>query len=351
MRRVLLLLACLSVAACGDPMRNLETLAEQDMGEDAPTLDAVGAPVSEAEEEGGVLASLMSGDDDETSEATDETGQDLMATEAPDQTDPGTDGSQAQEQQSNPPKRRGLFALFTAPKEDPPNEAQVAALVEPGDDPADTEEASLQQAALDPGAAAVDEPVSDAMPQPTANAGFLGLFAGRTAAVSDSAPKSEVSPGVVLPYGKVARVCGLSKREMGKEIAKFPEKRPIHHLYDSEPGNTAPHTLYLTGFDDGCARQFTASLAMFGSVAMHEQLRYGLPAEVQPYSDTDKAYETLKQKVCRVPKRKPCGGKLSAMERNTVFLSIYERFGANAHWSNLLLHDGKVLAQDHKAGG
>ena len=163
--------------------------------------------------------------------------------------------------------------------------------------------------------------------------------------------KSEISYGAVLPYGKVARICGLTKRQMGKKIAQYPERRPVHQLYDSDPESTDPRSFYLTGFADGCARQFTAALAVFGSVGMHEMLRYGLPAEVQPYSGTDKAYERLKRKVCGKPKRKPCGSKISLMEKDTVFLSVYERFEGNAQWMNLLLHKGDVVAQDNKKGG
>ena len=99
-----------------------------------------------------------------------------------------------------------------------------------------------------------------------------------------------------------------------------------------------------------CARQFTAAMAVFGSVEMHEQLRYGLPAEVQPYSDTDKAYEKLKRRVCNKPRRKPCGGRIGQMAKDTVFLSVYERFGGNSQWMNILLHGGDIVAQDRKSG-
>lgn len=167
-------------------------------------------------------------------------------------------------------------------------------------------------------------------------------------AVLAALPPSEIAPGNVLPYGQVARICGLPKREFGKQIAQYPERSPVHFIYDSNPGNARPHTFYITGFADGCARQFTASMAMFGPVALHEQLRYGLPAEVQPYSDTDKAYEAVKARVCGVPRQKPCGSKVSRLDRSTVFVSIYERFGSNPHWTNLLLHEGDILAQDQK---
>jgi hypothetical protein len=81
---------------------------------------------------------------------------------------------------------------------------------------------------------------------------------------------------------------------------------------------------------------------------MHEQLRYGLPSKVQPYSTTDKAYEGIKRSVCGVGKKKACGAKIKTLEKNTVFISIYDRIGSNAQWSNVLLHKGWVLATDRK---
>jgi hypothetical protein len=164
------------------------------------------------------------------------------------------------------------------------------------------------------------------------------------------ASKSEIAFGTRLPYGRVATICGVDTRQLGTRTAQYPERRPRYQLYDSAPGSTDPHTFYITGFDDGCARQFTAALAVFGSVEMHEQLRYGLPAEVQPYSDTDKAYETIKRQVCNKPRRKPCGSRIGQMARDTVFVSVYERFGGNAQWMNLLLHGGDLVAQDRKSG-
>lgn len=51
-----------------------------------------------------------------------------------------------------------------------------------------------------------------------------------------------------------------------------------------------------------------------------------------------------------MPRREPCGARIKRLERDTVFLSIYERFGDNARWKNLLLHNGDLLAQDVKGG-
>jgi hypothetical protein len=155
-----------------------------------------------------------------------------------------------------------------------------------------------------------------------------------------------VEMGTVLPYGTLARVCNVPDRKLGTRVERYPERRGTYAIYDSQPGNTAPHTFYLTGFDDGCARQFTAALAIFGAPETHEQLRYGLPSQVQPYSSTDAAYETLKSQVCRVGKGKPCGSAMSRLSRDTVFVSVYETFGSNQFWKTILLHDGKVVETD-----
>lgn len=158
----------------------------------------------------------------------------------------------------------------------------------------------------------------------------------------------EVAAGTRLPYGQLARLCGANRQVLGNKVATYPEARGKFTLHDTKPGSTAQRTFFVTGFDDGCARQFTAALAMFGSPVMHEQLRYGLPSKVQPFSTTDEAYETLKQKVCRVGKGKPCGNSMRRLERTTTFLAVYERFGSNPRWKTVLLHDGEVLAADIK---
>ena len=105
----------------------------------------------------------------------------------------------------------------------------------------------------------------------------------------------------------------------------------------------------MTGFSDGCPRQVTAALAIFGAPSMHEQLRYGLPSDEYPYSDTDKAYEGIKARMCGKPKGKPCGSRIKSVERNTVFISTYERFGDTARWSDMLVHNGAVLAKTIKS--
>ena len=154
--------------------------------------------------------------------------------------------------------------------------------------------------------------------------------------------------GTRLPYGQIARVCNVPRRKLGKKIEGYPERRSTYDLYDSDPNASSARTFYLTGFDDGCARQFTAALVIFGSPESYEQIHYGPSGEAQPILDTDKAYERVKRRVCGVRKGKPCGSKMRRLERDTVFVSVYERFGSNPRWKNILLHDGEVVAMDMK---
>lgn len=169
-------------------------------------------------------------------------------------------------------------------------------------------------------------------------------------AAAGEAPPS-VPPGTLLSFGLVKPVCDLPRGKRGTEIAAFPERRAAWRLYDSAPGKTTPHPFYITGFDDGCARTFTAAVAVFGAPEMHELLRYGLPDEAHPYSATDSAYETIKARVCRVARGTPCGDRVSRLERNTVFVSAYEHYGDNAQWLEMLLHDGAVIETEVKSGG
>jgi hypothetical protein len=220
------------------------------------------------------------------------------------------------------PPRRGLLGLF--------RRAAVAASER------DMEQDTTQVAAAPPNAQN-NAPQSPSLS--AENSASRGLDPG--------APDYRIVPlGTELPYGTLARVCDVPKRQLGTRIAGYPERRSSYIIYDSQPGNTGLHSFYMTGFEDGCARQFTAALAMFGSPQTHEQLRYGLPSKVQPYSATDAAYEKLKSKVCRVGRGKPCGSGMNRLARDTVFVSVYERFGSNPVWKTLLLHDGAVIETD-----
>ena len=193
------------------------------------------------------------------------------------------------------------------------------------------------------------DPTANAVPsaEEIAREGFFtSIFGGVSDGGSD---QSDVPLGQALPYGKVGRVCEAKGKKLGAKIEKFPARGRGYTLYDTIPNSTAQRTFYVTGFADGCPRQFTASLAMFGAPSMHEQLRYGQPSDAFPYTATDSAYETIKRQVCGVAKRKPCGSRIKRLEKDTVFISTYERFGGAARWSDILLHDGDVVASAVKA--
>ncbi|GAA6190003.1 hypothetical protein NBRC116596_30660 [Litorivita sp. NS0012-18] len=254
--------------------------------------------------------------------------------------------------ESAKPARKGLAALFKRNR----------------NTGAGGQEAPLTLAAVPPALAAApqaDTPSGKASAAPSAEAlGDTpaaaprkgGGFFGKLAAAKSAAPRRANGPdalavayGTQLPYGEIAHICNLPTSAMGKEVASYPERRAKYRLYDSLPGHTTAHTFYMTGFADGCARQFTAALAVFGSASMYERLQYLLPAKQRQKGAADQAYEKVKSKVCGAPRGKPCGNKIGMLERDTVFVSVYERYGDNARWTNLLLHDGAVLAKDIKA--
>jgi len=205
--------------------------------------------------------------------------------------------------------------------------------------------------------AAASAPKRDAAPRGL----FGGLFsagggssADRAATSAARAPRAgapdarEVPMGTTLPYGEIARVCDVPARQLGKKVEDYPERGGQYAIHDSAPGSTGAHAFYLTGFGDGCARQFTAAMAIFGSPESYEDIHYGPSGEKQPVSETDRAYEKIKSRVCNVRRGKPCGSRMRRLARDTVFVSVYERFGSNPRWKNILLHDGEVIAMDIK---
>jgi len=230
------------------------------------------------------------------------------------------------EPDAEPAPRRGLLRGLLGPRrQETAQEADVA--------PApDVEIASLEDAPAPPA------PEARSNPKPRG-----GLFARRAAAPRTGPDAADVSFGEVLPFGEIARVCDAKNAPLGRKLEKAGRGKG-YALYDSAPDSTSPRTFYVTGFSDGCPRQFTAALAMFGDPVMHEQLRYGRPSDKYPYSTTDMAYEKVKSALCKVPRRKPCGDKIGALEDTTVFISTYERFTDNGRWADILVHDGVVLA-------
>lgn len=315
-----ILIVCSLVAGCAsDPLSGVPRLSETDVTDsdiqaalrsDADIVDDAG--VAPEAQRTGFFGRLFGAGDGASQPAVAEAAADVDATIVESENADAT--AEVPQPASEPAPRRGLLGFLSR---------------------------AAQTAQADDGtqlAAAPPQTQSDAAP---------AVEIARARGPKPDAPDYRIVPmGTALPYGVLARVCDVPDRQLGTRVERYPESRSVYALYDSQPGNTAPHTFYVTGFDDGCARQFTAALALFGSPETHEQLRYGLPSKVQPYSSTDAAYETLKSRVCRVGKGKPCGSSMSQLARTTAFVSVYETFGSNPEWKTILLHDGEVVETD-----
>lgn len=169
----------------------------------------------------------------------------------------------------------------------------------------------------------------------------VGFFARLTATRAPAQHPDDVDKaGGQLPLGKIGRVCGVRKRNLGDMV----QSAGGITLYDTDPNTLSARTFYLTGYSDGCPRKFTAGLAILGDPTLHEALRYSRGNT--GYSDIDNAYETVKNRVCRVKRSQPCEKRRSALIGSTVFLSIYNRLGAPKPAGTLLFHKGKVVASD-----
>ena len=167
-----------------------------------------------------------------------------------------------------------------------------------------------------------------------AGIGFIG---------SGNAPaKPDVTAAETMAFGEIGRNCTVSARDMGKEL----ETASGYRVYDTAPGTKAPRTLYITGFDDDCARQVTGVLTLFGDVGTHEFTRYTETGLDLPYTLTDEAYEVIKGAFCRVGRTEPCGKRLDRLARNTSFVTVYEDFTSRSRWLDILLHRGEVVASD-----
>ena len=228
-------------------------------------------------------------------------------------------------------EKRGFFGRIFAGNAEAPDEAVVVD---------DTPEAEVELAAVE-----VTEPVDDLDPEtPAARGGFFGRMFARNSdeAETPAEPADAVPIGTFLPYGVIAPVCGIATADMGQKV----ESVAGYTVYDAGGDTSVPRTHYITGFADGCARQVTAAVVMFGDVGTHEMVRYLTPESALPYTDTDSMYEAIKSSVCRVGHSEPCGAQLDALGRNTVFMTVYETFGTNPEWTNILLHNGDVAAID-----
>ena len=195
-------------------------------------------------------------------------------------------------------------------------------------------------------------PARDAGPATAAAPRKRGLFGSAGAKsqkdTSRTGPDARDVPfGTVLAFGEIARVCEARGKTLGTKVGSL--GRRGFTLYDSNAGIRNKRTFYLTGFEDKCPRQFTAANALFGAPSFYEQIRFSSAGENLPYADTDKAYDKLKSKVCRVGKKKPCGSKINKLDNEATFVSAYEFGEHNGRWKEFLVHDGAVLASALKS--
>ncbi|MCA0042717.1 hypothetical protein [Celeribacter litoreus] len=161
------------------------------------------------------------------------------------------------------------------------------------------------------------------------------------------APVSTVKTGEVLPFGEIGVNCEISKRKMGKKVEQSPSTGSAQwKLYDSDAESTEPRSQYITGFSDGCARQVTASLVMFGSAQFHEFLRYEDSNDTR-WSDADKAYEKIKRQSCGVGRGKPCpADQRGPLDQQVAFVTVYPQFESGNAWVELLLNAGELVSEE-----
>lgn len=171
--------------------------------------------------------------------------------------------------------------------------------------------------------------------------GFLNSHSGQHTV-------STVARGEVLPFGAVGITCEAQKRDMGEPVAQFPhDGSAAWQLFDTDPTSTAPRTQYITGFSDGCARQVTAAMILFGAPSLHEVHRYSKTRAEAPWSTADNRYEKIKASACGVGRAQPCPpAKLGTLEQDMAFVSVYKRFGDTAGWLELLLYDGDLKTEE-----
>ncbi|MEP5151501.1 hypothetical protein [Planktotalea sp.] len=398
-RLVTMLAACSLLAACGDPLRNVDRLSSVELADDAVTVGALPDPAT-ASAPKGLFSNLFSGRQNAPAATPIETtvtplesidtdsavGAALGAAATPEAiaaTETVAAPAVAVPAAAPAPQKRGLFG-WGRPKNAAASAPIVTATTTKRIAPAEIAPVDVPPAVAETIPAPEATPTAPVVAEAKPRTGFFGRLAGarkqdkaepeevtvRTASLGPvTAPQStrqtqtafksrnrkhkgpdvQIVPfGTTLPAGAIARVCDLPSGRLGKEVGKFPERGRGYKMFDSNPSAAGTRPFYVTGFDDKCARTFTAALALFGSPTLHEQLRYGLPSSKQPYSTTDQAYEGIKRSVCGVSKQKPCGAKISQLEKDTAFISIYDRIGSNSKWSNILLHKGWVLASDRK---
>lgn len=317
------------LSACGNPLDDVTRLSDVAPTDQAAALTA--APPAEPLR-GGLFARLLNRTPDSPEDAAIAAavaeaqaaaeGVDDTAIAGPSQEDTLPAPASAAE-----PPRRGLFGLFRGNRRE--DSAEPAA-----NNPEDAEEVI---------AASVVTPPEQAR---TERRGLFGRRAPAPDQSSDSPDARTVEPGTALPFGEIARVCNLPGNRRGRQVANVSGFR----VYDSIPNSTAARPFYITGFEDGCARIFTAAVVVPADAETHEFIRYQALTQ-RPYNDVDNAYEAIKASACRVGRGQPCGGRIRQLSRNLHFLTVYRGFGgSNLTWAEILLHNGEVVAMDISDG-
>ncbi|MEM6275877.1 MAG: hypothetical protein AAF714_02935 [Pseudomonadota bacterium] len=183
-------------------------------------------------------------------------------------------------------------------------------------------------------------------PEPLPRRGLLSGMLNRAVAPSPELGTDEID----LRYGMVVASCGTPRRDLGQEVARFPERGSGYRLYDSNPGTIALRPHYITGFDDGCPRKFLAALAVFGGIEAYETTRYKDGRNSTTVTETDTRYKAIRARACGAPVGTDCPSRQFArLARSAVFVSVYERFGTSPTWADMLIHDGRVVAKDFKS--
>lgn len=274
-----------------------------------------------------------------------------VVTGTPEQTRPA---GEAPVLETTEPVKSGLGGLFGFLKPKNTDAPTQAALKAPNPENAqDLERAVPPQSETPEMAEDATEALAASEPAPETTVkpkkplfGFLAPKDGADKARKKS--RSTVALGETLPFGTVGISCEARPKDMGKRVDQFPSAGSASwQIYDTAPSSTAPRTQFITGFKDGCARQVTAALILFGSPSLHEVHRYAKARSKVSWSKADNSYESLKSKVCGVGRKTPCpSGKLGQLEKQMAFVSIYKQFGDDKGWLELLLHDGKMETQE-----
>ena len=309
MRKTSAILGALAlVAACGDPLADMPRLAEVELSETDPAAQALPTEAEIARE--GFFGT--------------EAAQADVATGVP-------------EAVPADPRPRGLLGLFRRAS---PPAAEVPAETAAAD--AGTEVPAVQ---AETEVAALPE-LTDTGGEARGGGLLSGLFQSSGNGADAASDLPEVSFGAVLPYGVIARNCSAKRQSLGRKVEG---ETGGYKLYDTNPQATGLRTFYVTGFDDGCPRQLTAAHVLLGAPSLYELLHYGPTGAHLAVGDTDRAYEKVKAKVCGVRKGKPCGSRINRLERNTVFVNAYPRSDDNTTWSEMLIHEGSVVATAKKS--